>query len=87
MDNALDANNNYTCNTARKVWFLYTRRIQKLSLQNHVKSTLSALETLVDSIGTNHPYNAMTQLMEEVMIDYEINMQFDKVQLWHKKRE
>ena len=26
----------------------------------------------------------MSQLMEEVMIDYEINMQFDKVQLWRK---
>ena len=50
------------------------------------KSTLSALESLVDSIGTNHPYNAMTQLMEEVMIDYEINMKLDNVQLWHNKK-
>ena len=60
---------------------MYIRKALKLTLKNHVKSTLSALETLVDSIGTNHPYNAMTQLMEEVMIDYDINMQFDKVQL------
>ena len=90
MDNALDANNNYTCTTSRNdFWILTSPNVPVLFWLFFIeikKSTLSALESLVDSIGTNHPYNAMTQLMEDVMIDYEINMKLDNVQLWHNKK-
>ena len=37
------------------------------SVRNLCKSTLNALESLVDNIGVDHPFNNITQLMEDIL--------------------
>ena len=36
-------------------------------MRNLFESTLNALESLVDNIGVDHPFNNITQLMEDIL--------------------
>ena len=50
----------------RILQFLNDLKCRK-SVRNLCKSTLNALESLVDNIGVDHPFNNITQLMEDIL--------------------